>query len=1144
MRKTTFRIITVAACLVAGAWLSFGQSTTSQMTGVVKDPSGASIAGAKVTITNLDTGIERTGSSNELGYYTAALLQPGNYKITCQKEGFRQLTRSGITLTVDQVARVDLSLELGDVTQSIEVREDVTLVQTDRPESSTVITTNQFDRLPLIQQNRMRNPVGFIYMTPRVQGNVLPDGSDHVGATTQMRFGGGQQFESEVTVDGIVGGRTQLTGSITEAAPPVDAVREFKVTNSLMSAEWGHTGIGVVNLQLKSGANQFHGTAFEYLRNDKLDARSWLAAGRTSTRQNEFGFTFGGPIWVPKVYQGRDRTFFFFSYAGSRKRGATETQAVQIPRPENIAGDFSSLVDRAGALRRIYDPATTRSDPQQGFVRDPFPGNLIPRDRMDPVAAKIASFLPAPNTTGTLNHQGPTGETILDPDAFVLKLDHAFTSRHRVAGSMNTTNIPRLLIRSPLPPPLPESASDQIIKGYTARLTYDYVIRPTLLNQLTLGYNLFDHNNLTMTQRVFPSKTGSWPQELGLRGVPGTAFPVITFTGGYAGFSSTTGTSDDEQIYVLKDAISWFKGKHSLKFGAEVRVTRSNLRSTSNMSGTFAFNDLGTALPFRPANTGDAFASFLLGAVHSSSLNFPSIRAPRRPYGGFYIQDDLKVTSRLTLNLGFRFEFIKAPVDRHDRASAIDLTTPNPAAGGLPGAVVFAGSGPGRLGRRSFVDTDLSGYGPRVGLAYQWTSKTVVRGGYGIYYSNNYLELGGAGFNITGSFQSLNNGVTPAFRLRDGFPQDFRREPAIDPTFLNRNAGSFVEQSAAAMPRTQNWNFSIQRELSNNLQFEAAYIATRGTRLISPQLVRINQLDPKHLALGSLLTRNITAAEARAAGIPIPYPGFTGTVAQALRPFPQYLDLSATQGKAGSSKYHAMTLRLQKRFSRGLSVQGHYTLSKALGYASYAASSVDLLGQDNYNRKLEHSVLVTDLPHAFALNFNHDLPIGPGKRFWNRRGAAGVLLGGWAISGILRYQSGFPIPIFMNNTLGIFNQRLRPDAVAGQKPASGISNGDFNPADRRINLNAFTAPAPFRLGTAPPTSQELRTFPVLNEDFSLTKETRIRENFRLETYGQFFNAFNRHRFHTFENNFSSASFGRARSVSLPRFIQLGMRVRF
>jgi hypothetical protein len=1127
------RLFALVVSLLGLACLASAQSTNSQITGVVRDASGGSIAGARIGVTNIDTGIERTVESNELGYYTVALLQPGSYRVTCEKEGFQRLDRAGITLTLNQVARVDLSLQVGDVRQSVTVQEDVTLVQVDRPESSTVMTTTQFDRLPLIQQNRMRNPVGFVYMTPRVQGSVVPDGSDNVGATTQVRFGGGQQFESEVTVDGIVGGRTQLTGSITEAAPPVDAVREFKVTNSLMSAEWGHTGIGVVNLQLKSGTNQFHGTAFEYLRNDKLDSRSWLAETRTTTRQNEFGFTAGGPVWLPKLYNGQDRTFFFVSYAGSRKRGATDTQAVQIATPENVAGDFSNLVDTRGVLRRIYDPATTRPE-AQGFVREPFPNNRIPVSRFDPVSAKIAAFLPPPNAAGSLNYRGQVGEMILDPDTFVLKLDHALSDKHRLAGSINTTDIPRLLMRSPLPPPLPNSASDQIIKGYTTRLTHDFVIRPTLLNQLSLGYNLFDHNNLTATQRVFPSKTGSWPQELGLMGVLGTAFPVFTFTGGYTGFASTTGTSDDEQLYVLKEALSWFKGKHSLKFGAEFRVTRSNLRSTGNMSGTFNFSDLGTALPTQATSTGNAWASFMLGDVQSGSLNFPSIRAPRRPYTGFYVQDDLKLTARLTLNLGFRFEYIKAPIDRLDRASTIDLTTPNPGAGNLPGAMIFAGTGPGRSGRRSFVDTDLSGYGPRLGLAYQLTPKTVVRAGYGIYYSNNYLELNNAGFNITGSFQSLDNGVTPAFRLRDGFPQNFRQESSIDPTFLNRNSGSYIEQSAAAMPRTQNWTFGIQREFSRNLNLEALYIGSRATRLISAQLVRINQVDPKYLSLGTLLTRNITSPEARAANIPIPYPGFTGTVAQALRPYPQYLDLSATQPKAGNSKYHAVTLRLQKRFSHGLATEAHYTFSKALGYASYAASSVDILGQDNYNRQLEHGILVTDVPHAFAMNFNYELPLGTGR-----------LLGGWSVSGIFRYQSGFPLTLSMTNTLGIFNQRLRPDVVSGQSRATAIGNGDFDPtSDRRVNLAAFAAPAPFRLGTAAPTYEDMRTFPLLNEDFSLTKETRITEAVRLETYGQVFNAFNRHRFHTFTTSFSSTSFGRAGGVSLPRFMQLGLRVRF
>jgi hypothetical protein len=1139
------RLRVLAIMLLSSAMLP-AQSTNSQIGGIVRDPSGAAIPGAELSVVSVDTGSERRVSSNELGYYTVAALQPGNYQVTCQKEGFRPLSRSGIILTVGQTARVDLTLEVGDLTSTVTVIEDATLIQTDRPESSSVITTSQFDRLPLVQQGRMRNPVGFIYMTPRVAGNVLPNGSDHVGATTQIRFGGGQQFESEVMVDGIVAGRTQLTGSITEVAPPVDAIREFKVANSQMSAEYGHTGIGNVTFQLKSGTNQLHGSAFEYLRNDKLDARTWTAPERTTTRQNEFGFTVGGPIWLPKVYNGRDRSFFFFAYAGSRKRGATEVTAIQIPTQQNVGGDFSALVNANGQLRRVFDPATTRTDPQTGFTRDPFPGNQIPRSRFDPVAAKIADFLPAPNTTGSLNYRGETGETILDPDAFAFKLDHAFSDQHRLSASVNTTKIPRLTIRSPLPPPLPASSFDQIIKGYTNRVTYDYVVRPTLLNQLSLGYNLFDHNNLTLTQRLHPASGGSWPAELGITGVPGTAFPNMTFSGGYAGFASTTGTEDTEQIFVLKNSLSWFRGKHSVKFGAELRSPRSNLRGTGNMSGTYTFNDLGTALPGQLATTGNAFASFLLGDVHSGSVAFPSIRAPRKPYAGFYVQDDLKLTTRLTLNLGLRFEFTGAPVDRLDQASVIDLGAPNPAAAGRPGALVFAGEGPGRIGRRSFVDTDYTGWGPRLGLAYQLTSKTVLRAGYGLYYSNNYLELGAAGFNITGSFQSLDNGVTPAFRLREGFPQNFRQQPAIDPTFLNGQGGSFIENSAAAMPRTQNWSFSVQRELTSNLQAEAAYVGTRGTRLTAPQLVAVNQVDPQFLSLGSLLTRNINSPEARAANIPIPYAGFNGTVAQALRPFPQYLNLSSTQAKAGSSEYHAMTLRLLKRFSGGLSVDAHHTWSKAMGYVSYAASNAaDFLGQDNYNRKLEYSILPIDTPHSFAANFNYELPFGPGKNLLNFGGAPGLIVGGWSLSGVFRYQSGMPIPVVMNNLLGIFNNRLRPDLVAGQSRATNIENGRFDPAtDRRMNRDGFAAPAPFTMGNAAPTYSDLRTFPVLNEDFALIKSTRITERVGLENYFQFFNAFNRHRFNTFDANWSSNSFGRAGSVSLPRFIQFGMRVRF
>jgi hypothetical protein len=495
-----------------------------------------------------------------------------------------------------------------------------------------------------------------------------------------------------------------------------------------------------------------------------------------------------------------------------------------------------------------------------------------------------------------------------------------------------------------------------------------------------------------------------------------------------------------------------------------------------------------------------------------------------------------------------RFEFEQAPYEAADRYSAIDLGLANPGAGNLPGALIFAGSGPGRVGRRTLSDTDYSGVGPRFGLAWQADRKTVIRGGYGLYYSSNYNSVGTAGFNISASFASLDNGITPAFHLSDGFPQNFNHSPRIDPTFQNGQSGSYIQSTSTRLPRTQNWSLGIQRELTTNLLAEAVYIGNHNTRQLAGQLVNINQVDPKYLVLGSLLTANVNSPEARAAGIPIPYPGFNGSVAQALRPFPQYQTLSTT-ATAGNSIYHALQIGLRKRLSVGLSLDAHYSLSKNIGYTSSALSGGAGLdgniGQDNLNRKLERAILPTDITHAILISYVYDLPFGPGKAFLNQGGAAGKLIGGWSVAGVHRYQSGMPLSLSMNNNLPIFNRVLRPDRVSGQEAGTGISNADFNPnRDRAINLNAFAVPAPFHFGTAPPTIQDLRTFAVLNEDFSLIKITPLTERFSLENYGQFINAFNRHRFTGIGTNFSNSTFGLVSGTSLPRFIQVGMRLRF
>lgn len=648
------RRFTVVAWMLCSAG-AFAQ--TAQTTGRITDPTGSVVPQAAITIINIDTGVQRETTSNEQGYYTIPSLQPGNYRITVQKEGFKPLSRAGITLGADEKVRLDFVLELGTIAERIDVVGAVSLLHTDSSELATSITTREYNRLPLIQFNRMRSPAFFVYLTPGIHGSLTLDGTENFSATNQIQVHGSPKQHTEVLIDGLSGAQTANVGSINQQAPTVDAVLEFKVQASQVSAEYGHTGAAVVNFTIKSGTNQLHGSAFEYLRNDKMDTRNWFAGSRALTRQNEFGATLGGPIWLPRLYNGRDRSFFFFAYSGSRKRGLDNIERVRIPTPQNIAGDFSALADGRGARVLIYDPATTSAAPGGGFLRNAFPGNVIPANRRDPVAVKAAQLIPPPNTSGgVLNYQDWIGEDLLDPDVITTKMDHTVSNRQKFFATFNWTLIPRLTHRNPLPQPI-NDASAQTIFTRTFRFSHDYFFKPALLHNLALGYNRI------RAPIGPPSLDGRWPEKLGLTGVVGNMFPVLNFTDGYTTFGSSSGDDNVDQTYLVRDAVTWTRGRHTLKSGVEIRWNQRNDRAQVNTSGTYSFNKLGTALPSSPTTTGDGFASFLLGEVQSASLNFPSTAGLRRPYWGFFTQDDLKLTSTLTLNLGFRFEFEQAPYE-------------------------------------------------------------------------------------------------------------------------------------------------------------------------------------------------------------------------------------------------------------------------------------------------------------------------------------------------------------------------------------------------------------------------------------------------------------------------------------------------
>jgi hypothetical protein len=599
---------------------------------------------------------------------------------------------------------------------------------------------------------------------------------------------------------------------------------------------------------------------------------------------------------------------------------------------------------------------------------------------------------------------------------------------------------------------------------------------------------------------------------------------------------------------VFSDFVSWNRGRHNFKFGVDFRRHGDNTNTLA--SSGFGFSNLQTSLPNSPnqAATGNGYASFLLGAINSASLDlYVNTVDNRFQYFAGYAMDDWKITDRLTLNLGLRYDIPWTRRERLGRMSTFDPSVPNPGAGGRLGTMIFAGSGPGRVGRNYFSETDFKLIQPRFGFAYRLNPKTVVRGGYSIFAgtSGDVLENGirqnySVGFNASDRRSSTDNGLTPVFYLQNGYPA-IPLPPFIDPT-LNLGLGVLWLAKEDGHPsRLQNWSLDVQRELPGQMLLEVAYVANRGTHL-STNILNVNQVDPKWLKLGNALTAQINSQEGGATGVPLPYPGFTGTVAQALRPYPQYQSISRQNGAAGSSSYNSMQASLRRRFSLGLSLMVSYTWSKWLTDSESGHAWYDRGGMDQYNHGLEKSVAITDVPHNLTLSYVYELPVGKGKRI-RTSGIVDVVAGGWQLSGTQRYQSGYPLGVSVNNTLPIFSGQ-RPVCIAGANPRGTWTD---DPATSvYVNPAAFAAPAPFTFGTCGPTVPGLRGRPFFNEDFALSKHFRFRERLDAEFRFEAFNAFNRVVFASPNTNISNvAAFGTISGQSnLPRLAQGGIHLRF
>ena len=1126
-----FRITILAAILCTTL---LGQADRGTVTGTITDATGAVVPGVPLTLRNAATNLTYSTPSSDNGSYTFLNLPVGIYTLFVEAKGFQRQEVKGIEVQVNQQARIDLSMHVGDVTQTVEVQASAAMIQTESTDVGTVINDKRFLDLPLTLGGGIRNPSAFIFLAPGVSGN-----------SWEKHVGGGGSFNDQVYYDGIALSRGDLSNDA-EVNPSVDAIAEYKLITNNYSAEYSHALAGVTSYTMKSGTNEFHGNAFEFNDNNHFDARGFFSPTKAFRNQNEYGFTLGGPIWIPKIYNGRNKTFFFVSYDQFNLRGGQLTGLNTIPTSRMLQGDFGEW---PGA---IYDPRSTKLNSDGSASRTPFPGNIIPRSQFSAVTSKMLPFIPSP-TLGSLTNNiiAPLGSPRTDQRSHGFKIDHAFSEKHHLSGMYNSTDRPS--IKSPGPSRLIPVGNTTAIQNYNlqdvttivSRVNYDWVISPTFLNHAGVGFSRFRNPNFSLAYNQ------GWVQpnggKLGLTGLQYDNFPTVLFSQGYTRFGDDIASDNYFNTTTLLDNMTWIKGKHTVKMGGEFQGHQDNYRNFGNGAGTYNYSQLETGIP-GVASSGNAFASFLLGSVDSGTAYFrDSLPGGRYKYSGFYADDTYKVTQKLTLDFGLRYEIQIPTSDPLGRLSYLNTALPNSGAGNLPGAYVFGGAGSGRSGFNRFFDIHYNNIAPRIGFAYSLTPKTVIRGGYGIFYAA-YIDQGNGrpsnGFSSTASFSSQDAGLTPAFYWDNGFPQNFNHPPNISPTVQNGQTAQYVNtQTGGTIPYSQQWNLTVERQVTDSLMISGAYVANKGTHIYDTQ--PLNQLDTRYFGLGSaVLKANINSPLAQASGIQEPFAGFSklygagATVAQALRPFPQYQGVSTVSAPYANSTYNSAQFKVDKRFSHGISGTFAYTFAKFLSDGvGFTSSNGAAYRQNAYQR--EKFLYPTDQPNLLAFSFNYALPYGRGFQ----PGILRKVAGGWSVSGFGTYGSGYPLPMTMVNVNSFaFTSGLRPN-LTGAPIRATAGSGRFDPnRDYYLNPAAFSNPSPLAFGNAPGYLSVRQPF-IINESFGMFKETRIFERLTNQFRVEISNPMNRVVFGAPTTDFSSGAFGKVSSTqNSPRQIQFGMKM--
>ncbi len=1081
---------------------TWAQSGNSAISGNLKDATGAAISGANVIVKNLESGVQVPTVTNESGLYRAGALLPGNYQIDVDASGFDHLSRGPVTLQVSQTIAIDVTLQVGQQSQTVNVVEAAPLVESQSSSVSQTVDRQMLNGLPL--PNRAASSLASL-----APGVVMIDpGTGTAENYPVFSVAGGRARNQNFILDGgNVSNAVGLTRPQQLTSLPVDAMQEFSVITNNYAAEYGHSTGGIVSMSTRSGTNQYRGSLFESLQNTDLNARNFFAANRAPVRLNQFGGTFGGPI-------RKDKTFFFVTWEQTRQLTSTTLKAA-VPTLLERTGDFSDLRSSSGGKIVIYDPATG-----SGTTRQPFANNRISTNRLDAVAFAALNYFPLPNSAGTItnanNYVGGSADT-LNRNIIVGRLDHQIrpsdlaTARYYINDS-NTNNSGIYGI------PVSDPNGDLTdVRVQSLLLAETHIFSPTLANDVRFTY---------LRRKFIDTRPGagtSLATAIGLEGVSNAAFPAFTIPGYGISNAQTIGNSNaalgnatavarfqtpilDRQIL---DSVSLQRGRHAIKFGGEYRWAGNDEIRDRSSAGNFTFSPLITGFN---GSGGNGLASFLLGQVNTAAIQVSDKIRSRASYMGLFIQDDWRITDRLTINAGLRWEVEFPRKEADNKMNSFDPLAINPVSG-TPGVVTWAGVN--GVPVRAFK-TGLNNIGPRLGFAYRIPGKTdtVIRGGAGIFYggtvSNTIGDVASLGYSTAASYTTAQAASSIVFPLQNGFPAYTRPDltpgfGAVAPGKSPNTAISFFNPNQVA-PISYQYNLSVQREVAKDLLLEVGYIGNVSHHLTANDF-SLDQVPPQLLGAGNT---------------------------QLVRPFPQFSNVTWINPSIGNSNYNGGFIRGEKRFGNSFSFLAHYTFSKFLDDVE-AANEYGATGSymDAYHRNLDKGPSGSDVPHHVVVTLLYE-----GPKFKAHRVLRNTL-GGWRVGLLETYESGpaFTVVTASNTTNAFPAGTLRPN----------VSGDPSLPSDQRtiarwFNTSLFSQPANFTFGNAP--RSLLRGAPIVTTDATLEKSITLTERVRFDIRGEFYNLFNHAIFNVPGATFGAADFGVVSSARPGRTLQLAARLSF